>query len=122
MTAPKRFEELTPEELGDRMKVIGSEMATLLESKRASYGPGPIARFGMQVAMINAEGKICRIETMLNTGTYVNKDGDSFEDAWLDLIGYGMLGLLYYRLNAKTQDTLHGWALRGKEPPYDPLE
>jgi hypothetical protein len=80
-----------------RLADVSDEMIALLLSKRKSYGPHNLIRFGAMGIVIRASDKIDRLATMLKAGETASDDGDSIEDAFKDLIGYGILGLLYQR-------------------------
>lgn len=70
-------------------------MTDLLESKRRSYGTTNLIRFGGIGIVIRASDKIDRLANLYRDGGMVSGDGDSRLDAWRDLIGYGVLGLLH---------------------------
>lgn len=72
-------------------------MIDLLCLKRASYGPGNLIRFGAIGIVVRASDKIERLANMHRDGADANPDGDTAEDAWRDLIGYGVLGLLHQK-------------------------
>lgn len=95
----KRFEQLSPDEFQSELVDITDKMCNLLSSKRRSYGPHNLTRFGLTGIVIRASDKIERLATMTQQGVQESNDGDSMEDALMDLIGYGILGLMYYRLN-----------------------
>jgi hypothetical protein len=97
------FEQLTLSEFARCVEAINDEMAVLLENKRKSYGPHNLTRFGTIGIAIRASDKVERLATLLNAGNTVAADGDSIEDAWMDLIGYGILGLMYTRLQINTE-------------------
>jgi hypothetical protein len=99
-----KFEDLRIDDFNDHVTEVVSEMQEVLEFKRRSYGPHNLTRFGLTGIVIRASDKIERLATMTQAGTTENVDGDSMEDAIQDLIGYGILALLYYRLNVKTDE------------------
>lgn len=74
-----------------------NEMIQLLLKKRKAYGPGNLVRFGGMGIVIRASDKIDRLANLLKAGETVSADGDSIEDAFMDLCGYGVLGLLHER-------------------------
>lgn len=73
------------------------EMKALLISKRKAYGPSSLIRFGGMGIAIRASDKIDRLANMYKAGESDSADGESIEDAFKDLCGYGVLGLLYAR-------------------------
>jgi hypothetical protein len=81
----------------DRLDDVAEEMVNLLISKRKSYGLHNLVRFGAIGIVIRASDKVDRLATMLKAGETASADGDSIEDAFKDLVGYGILGLLYHR-------------------------
>ncbi len=98
------FEQQSIDEFSDSTMEAFEEMRDLLVSKRQSYGPHSLTRFGLTGIVIRASDKIERLVTMAQSGTTENADGDSMEDALKDLIGYGLLGLLYYRMNVRDEN------------------
>ena len=85
----QRFREELTRELTD--------MVALLMKKRRSYGPHNLVRFGAIGIVIRASDKIDRLANLMKDGTAESADGDTVEDAWRDLIGYGVLGLLRHK-------------------------
>jgi hypothetical protein len=73
------------------------EMIGLLVKKRKAYGPGNLVRFGAIGIVIRASDKIDRLANLLKAGETTSADGESIEDAFKDLVGYGVLGLLHQR-------------------------
>lgn len=96
-----RFEQLSIDDFNEIVGSVSAEMQDLLSRKRRSYGPHNLTRFGLIGIVIRAGDKIERLATMTKDGVDHNVDGDSMEDALKDLIGYGILGLMYYRMNVK---------------------
>lgn len=74
-----------------------AEMKALLIAKRQAYGPSNLIRFGGMGIVIRAGDKVDRLANLYKAGETVSADGDTIEDAFRDLCGYGVLGLLYQR-------------------------
>lgn len=102
----QHFENLTPEELGEAVTRHFDDMTSLLIAKRRSYGPHNLTRFGPIGIIIRASDKIDRLTTMCQNDTVASADGDTMDDAWRDLIGYAVLGLLLTQMQreAATHD------------------
>lgn len=98
-----KFEQQPIDEFSLSAQRVADEIAALLVRKRGSYGPHNLTRFGPLGILVNANNKVERLATLLEAKSDVSPDGDSIEDAWMDLIGYGILGLLYYRMNMKDE-------------------
>jgi hypothetical protein len=79
------------------LRAAFEEMVALLLAKRQAYGPGNLVRFGAISIVIRASDKIDRLANLLKAGETTSADGESIEDAFRDLVGYGVLGLLHER-------------------------
>lgn len=75
------------------------EMVRLLVAKRRSYGPANLVRFGSAGIVIRAGDKVDRLWRLVQSGSSVSADGDTIDDAFRDLVGYGVLGLLHRQGN-----------------------
>ncbi len=73
------------------------EMVELLVKKRKAYGPGNLVQFGSLGIAVRASDKVYRLANLLQSGEKTSADGESIEDAFRDLCGYGILGLLHER-------------------------
>lgn len=100
-----RFEDMDLDTFNVAIIDISEKMQALLSSKRQSYGPHNLTRFGLTGIVIRAADKIERLATMTMNGATENADGDSMEDALKDLISYGILGLMYYQGNMKDKES-----------------
>ena len=92
-----KFETLTIQQFADMVMDEYDAMTNLLRSKRESYGPSNLTRFGTLGILIRASDKVERLSTLLQSGETTSADGDSIEDAWKDLLGYATLALVYMR-------------------------
>jgi hypothetical protein len=78
--------------------------------RQRMYGPGNIAKFGVQGVCIRATDKIERLATMLFAGGDSPTD-ETIEDTFGDLVNYATYGILLQR----------GWwslSPEPKEPPF----
>lgn len=73
-----------------------ADLVGMLVKKRQSYGPNNLMQFGGLGIVIRANDKIFRLAEMYQQGTERNADGEAMADAWRDLVGYAILGLLYH--------------------------
>ncbi len=82
---PKTFNEAT--------RMIALEIADLVIKKQMDYGKDNILAFGELGVLIRANDKIARLKNLLN------KEGvtEPRIDAWVDIIGYGIIALLLDR-------------------------
>lgn len=101
----------------NRLDLHFQEMTKLLVSKRRSYGADNLVRFGGLGIVIRASDKIDRLSQMYQRGEYASADGDSMEDAWRDLIGYGVLGLIHH---LDEQEERREERLKNHEVKYTP--
>ena len=69
------------------------EVASVMRERGAKYGPGNISQFGDFGVMVRLSDKLARLQHAHG------KDfaDESAEDAWLDVIGYGLIGLAWAR-------------------------
>ena len=79
-----------------RLSLHSQEMIDLLTKKRQSYGTNNLTEYGGLGIVIRMSDKVRRLGNMYRFGTTRNADGDSMEDAWRDIIGYGFLGLIHH--------------------------
>jgi hypothetical protein len=84
------------EQFEERLNHAAVEIIALLMKKRRAYGASNLLRFGPVGIAIRASDKIDRLANMLQDGEAIGGE-EGIEDAWMDLIGYGLLGLLDYR-------------------------
>ena len=73
--------------------MIALEIADLVIKKQMDYGKDNILAFGELGVLIRANDKIARLKNLLN------KEGvtEPRIDAWVDIIGYGIIALLLDR-------------------------
>ena len=72
-----------------------TEIQSILIRKRQDYGPGNIPRFGEKGVVVRLFDKAERLASLVWDGKSPNFE--AVEDTWLDVIGYGVLGLLEHR-------------------------
>lgn len=74
---------------------IAGEYVKLFAKKQESYGVGNIDEFGELGVLVRATDKAKRLKQLI----YENRTNDleSIEDTWIDLMGYGLIGLLVHR-------------------------
>jgi hypothetical protein len=84
------------ERFAQHLDLIFEGMKELLLRKRRAYGTTNLTRFGAIGIVIRASDKIDRLANLHKSGDPVSADGESAEDAWRDLIGYGALGLIHH--------------------------
>lgn len=97
----KTFETLTPDEFEIEARKQADKIVSLLRRKRESYGPGNLTRFGETGIIIRMGDKFQRLENHVEKivatgeGNEIHADGESLEDAFMDIIGYSFLALIY---------------------------
>ncbi len=102
-----RFEQLDIQQFEQEVRARFDEMAELLVRKRKSYGPSNLVRFGPIGIAIRAGDKVDRLATMCQNNEQSTADGESMEDAWMDLIGYGVLGLMLTQMEREPTTPTH---------------
>ena len=72
---------------------VGKEIAELVIKKQHDYGKDNILAFGELGVLIRTNDKIARLRNLLN------KEGvtEPRIDAWMDIVGYGIIALLLDR-------------------------
>jgi hypothetical protein len=65
------------------------EVERVMHERHKKYGPGNINRHGIRGVMVRMDDKIARVEN-----TDEDFTDESYRDAWLDLAGYGLIGLM----------------------------
>jgi len=78
------------------------EVKELLLRKRNDYGTENISRFGELGVVIRLSDKLDRLVNLVVKPKLSGKGGNAVnnepvDDTWLDIIGYGILGLLQHR-------------------------
>jgi len=73
------------------------EYFELFKRKQHDYGPGNIAQFGEFGCLVRASDKVQRLKNLLDKGEGNAVPGEVLRDSWLDLIGYGLIGLLCHQ-------------------------
>jgi hypothetical protein len=93
----KPFSELTIDEFGKELDAFFGEMASLLIKKRQSYGPHNLSKYGELGVVVRTGDKLERLNHMIQSGLDMTAVEESREDAWMDIVGYGALGVLIHR-------------------------
>lgn len=69
------------------------EVEELMKERGAKYGPGNIAQFGDYGVLVRLSDKLARLQHSIE-----HDFGDeTAQDTWLDVIGYGLIGLAWSR-------------------------
>ena len=81
---------------------VVKEVKELLLRKRNDYGTENISRFGELGVVIRLSDKLDRLVNLVVKPKLSGKGGNAvnnepIDDTWLDIIGYGILGLLQHR-------------------------
>jgi hypothetical protein len=93
-----RLEDMDMDDFRVRVRREFSDMTDLLLRKRQSYGTRNLTRHGTIGILVRMSDKIDRLENMASRGELSDAgDGEGAIDAWRDIIGYGVLGLLHAR-------------------------
>lgn len=77
-----------------RFLAAAEEVARLLSRKRRDYGWQNIADSGTEGVVLRLQDKLNRLRTL---GANGKPNNESTEDTWLDVVGYGIIGLLVLR-------------------------
>lgn len=67
----------------------------LFIKKQKDYGPCNIADFGEFGVLVRLNDKVRRLKNLLQKGE--SPSNESIEDTWMDVIGYGLIGLMLHR-------------------------
>lgn len=94
----KKSTELTLHEFDGVLTSVNEDMRRLLVAKRESYGPFNPAKFGDDGCLIRTSDKIERLIHMRNQELDMTAVGESWIDAWRDIVGYGLLVLVAHEL------------------------
>lgn len=73
-----------------RLGSLLHEVETLMQDRHQKYGPGNIARHGLPGINVRLDDKLARIQT----GDMDHTD-EKYRDAWLDVVGYGLIALMW---------------------------
>jgi hypothetical protein len=68
------------------------EVSKVMHQRGRKYGPGNIAEFGETGVLVRLSDKLSRLRH-----TKENFDDEGTEDSWLDVVGYGLIGLAWSR-------------------------
>lgn len=83
-----------------------AEVAEIMRERSAKYGPGNIAQFGDFGVIVRLADKLSRLQHARG----VDFADEQARDAWLDIIGYGLIGLAWVDGNwpgsEKTPDSM----------------
>lgn len=66
------------------------ELFELMEGRHAKYGPGNISRHGVQGILVRMDDKLARL-----AHSEADHSDESYRDAWLDVINYGLIALMF---------------------------
>lgn len=67
------------------------EIADLLRERHSKYGAGNISQFGDFGVLVRLSDKLSRIQNSRG----LDYADEAERDAWLDVIGYGLIGLAW---------------------------
>lgn len=86
---------------------IQAEVAALLRRKQADYGPVNLRLHGEFGVVVRLQDKVARLTHLLGPGRAARNE--PVEDTWLDVIGYGICGLMLRRgwWGLPLEETLH---------------
>lgn len=79
-----------PEHLREWLEAALDEVADVMRERGAKYGPGNIAEFGDLGVLVRLSDKLARLRN-----TREDFADESNRDAWMDVIGYGLIGLAW---------------------------
>lgn len=79
----------------DAVDEILAELRATLISKQADYGHGNILAFGEYGVLVRAYDKVARLKNLLENKK--EPRNEAVEDSWLDLAGYGIIGIMLRR-------------------------
>lgn len=78
-----------------KMAMLLLEYFQLWKKKHRDYGPGNIAANGAIGVVVRVNDKVQRLKTLLlGEGS---PELESMDDTWLDILGYGLIGLAVHR-------------------------
>lgn len=91
---PTRYSEETVQQTEKAIECL-VEYAELFAAKQESYGRGNIDGFGELGVLVRLNDKVERLKNLIYRGK--SNDLEAVEDTWLDVIGYGLIGLMIHR-------------------------
>lgn len=91
---PERYSPETVEQTRKALEHL-AEYARLFAAKQESYGRGNIDGFGELGVLVRLNDKVERLKNLIYRGKSNNLE--AVEDTWLDVIGYGLIGLMIHR-------------------------
>jgi len=71
------------------LSVLLGEVQSLMEDRHAKYGSGNISKRGIPGVLVRLDDKLARIDN----GDMDYAD-ESYRDAWMDVVGYGLVALM----------------------------
>jgi len=71
------------------LKDLLDEVRTLMQDRHLKYGSGNIAKRGIPGILVRLDDKLARIDN----GDMDYAD-ESYRDAWMDVVGYGLIALM----------------------------
>lgn len=96
-----RFGEMTLVEFDMEVEEITKKVETLLHTKRLSYGTSNLTRHGEAGIIVRMGDKMQRLDNHAGKlmrgegGNATHADGETIDDAYMDMIGYSVLALIY---------------------------
>lgn len=92
------------------LRRIFDEITEIMEERGKKYGPGNISRHGLEGILVRLDDKTER----LNHSQHDHAD-ESYRDAWRDVVGYGLIALLWLDGAWPGSDA---WARKIKTDPW----
>jgi hypothetical protein len=71
------------------LKDLLAEVRGLMEDRHRKYGAGNISKRGIPGILVRLDDKLARIDN----GNHDHAD-ESYRDAWMDVVGYGLIALM----------------------------
>lgn len=102
------FADLSVGEFVNALDGVTDDMKRLLRDKRLSYGPSNLAKFGDLGVLVRTSDKIERLAHMHREGIEMTAVRESAEDAWSDIVGYGLLVLVAYSMESRDDEKVEG--------------
>lgn len=91
---PDHYSAETLEQTRKAIELL-AEYAQLFAAKQEAYGRGNIDGFGELGALVRLNDKVERLKNLIYRGKA--NDLEAIEDTWLDVVGYGLIGLMIHR-------------------------
>jgi len=78
------------------LEFIQEDVRAIVTDRHRKYGPGNVREYGELGLIIRCRDKLARLQHHVDTGTGDMPD-ESVEDAWADLAGLALIGLMFLR-------------------------